>query len=95
VQIIGHLEPIISKGIVIISDSTFICGPGSSVGIATGYGLEGPGIESTWTTRLSAPVQTGPVAHSVSCRMGTWSFLGVKNDRSATLTPHSLPVPWS
>ena len=22
------------------------CGPGSSVGIATGYGLEGPGIES-------------------------------------------------
>jgi hypothetical protein len=23
-------------------------GPGSSVGIATGYGLEGPGIESRW-----------------------------------------------
>jgi hypothetical protein len=22
------------------------CGPGSSVGIATGYGLDGPGIES-------------------------------------------------
>jgi len=25
-----------------------ICGPGSSVGIATGYGLDGPGIESWW-----------------------------------------------
>jgi hypothetical protein len=25
-----------------------ISGPGSSVGIATGYGLEGPGIESRW-----------------------------------------------
>ena len=25
-----------------------ICGPGSSVGIATGYGLDGPGIESRW-----------------------------------------------
>ena len=23
-----------------------MCGPGSSVGIATGYGLDGPGIES-------------------------------------------------
>jgi len=23
-------------------------GPGSSVGIATGYGLDGPGIESQW-----------------------------------------------
>ena len=25
-----------------------ICGPGSLVGIATGYGLDGPGIESRW-----------------------------------------------
>jgi hypothetical protein len=24
------------------------CGPGSSVSIATGYGLDGPGIESQW-----------------------------------------------
>jgi hypothetical protein len=25
-----------------------MCGPGNSVGIATGYGLDGPGIESRW-----------------------------------------------
>jgi len=25
-----------------------VSGPGSSVGIATGYGLDGPGIESRW-----------------------------------------------
>jgi len=25
-----------------------LCGPGSSVGIATGYGLDGPAIESRW-----------------------------------------------
>jgi hypothetical protein len=25
-----------------------MCGPGSSVGIATGYGLDSPGIESQW-----------------------------------------------
>jgi len=24
------------------------CGPGSAVGVATGYGLDGPGIESRW-----------------------------------------------
>jgi len=29
-------------------------GPGSSVGIATDYGLDGPGIESRWGVRLSA-----------------------------------------
>ena len=39
-----------------------ICGPGSSVGIATGYGLDGPGIESR--SRFSASVQTGPGAHT-------------------------------
>ena len=25
-----------------------LCGPGSEVGIATAYGLDGPGIESRW-----------------------------------------------
>jgi hypothetical protein len=30
-----------------------LCGPGSSVGIATGYGLDGPGIESRWERDFS------------------------------------------
>ena len=47
------------------------CGPGSSVGIATGYGLDGPGIESRWGARFSAPVHTGPGAHPAFCTMGT------------------------
>ena len=39
----------------------YLCsGPGSSVGIATGYGLDGPGIESRWGPRFSTPAQTGP-----------------------------------
>ena len=61
---------------------------GSSGGIATGYGLDGPGIESRWEARLSAPVQTGPVAHPASCTTGTWSFPRVKSGRGVTLTPH-------
>jgi len=68
---------------------------GSSVGIATGYGLDGPGIESRWGARFSAPVQTGPGAHPASCTMGTGSFLGVKSGRGVTLTPHPLLVPRS
>jgi len=59
-----------------------ICGPGSSVGIATGYGLDGPGIESRWGARFSAPVQTGPGAHPASRTMGTGSFPGVKSGRA-------------
>jgi len=42
----------------------FIRGPGSVVGIATGYGLEGPGIESRWGARFSAPVQTGSLLYN-------------------------------
>ena len=70
-------------------------GPGSSVGIATGYGVDGSGIESRWGTRFSAPVQTGPGAHPDSCTKGTGSFWGVKSGRGVTLTPHPLLVPWS
>ena len=51
-------------------------GPGTSIGIANGYGLDGPGIESRWGSRFSAPVQTGPGAHPAFCTMGTGSFPG-------------------
>ena len=52
-------------------------GSGSSVGIATGYGLDGPGIESRWETRFSAPVQTDSGVHPASCTMGTGPFPGI------------------
>jgi len=35
-------------------------GPGGVVGTATGYGSDGPGIESRPEARFSAPVQTRP-----------------------------------
>ena len=31
-----------------MAESKDLGGPGSSVGIATAYGLDGPGIESRW-----------------------------------------------
>ena len=53
-------------------------GRDSSVGIVTRYGLDGPGMESRWRPRFSAPVQTGPGVHPTSCTMGTGSFPAVK-----------------
>jgi len=64
-----------------------IGGPDSSVGISTGYGLDGTGIEPRRAARFSARVQTGPGAHPASCSMGTGSFPGVKSVRGVTLTP--------
>ena len=71
---------------------TNLCGPGSVVDIATGYGLDCPGIESQWGRdfpHLSRPA-LGP-----SCTMNTGSFPGVKSGRGVTLTSHPLLVPWS
>ena len=53
-------------------------GRDSPVGVATRYGLDGPGIESRWRERFSAPVQTDPGAHSASYTMDIGSFLRVK-----------------
>ena len=49
----------------------------SVVGIATGYGMDGPGIESRWGdggARYSEPIQTGRGAHASSCKIGTGSL---------------------
>jgi hypothetical protein len=66
-----------------------VCGPGSSVGIATDYGLDGPGIESRWRRGFFAHVQAGPGSHSAYCTMGTGSFPGVK--RPGRGADHPLP----
>ena len=55
-----------------------LVGRGSSVGIATGYGQDGPGIEFRWGAKFSAPVQTGPGAYPASCTVGNGSFPGVE-----------------
>ena len=64
----------------------YIEGPGS---VATGYGLDGPEIESRWGGEISAPVQTGlgPTQPPVQWVPGL--------SRGAKVTPHRLLVPWS
>ena len=64
----------------------------SSVGIATRYGLDGPGIEFRWGARFSTPVQTGPGAHLASYTMDTGSFPGVKRpERRINHPPRLAP----
>ena len=69
-------------------------GPGSSVGIATDYGLDGPGsnpgVDEIF--RLTRPALG---AHPASCKMGTGSFPGVKCGRGVLLATHPLLVPGS
>jgi hypothetical protein len=69
-------------------------GPGSSVIIATGYGLDGTGIESPAGARFSTPVQTGlgPTQPPVQ-----WYrvFPGGRKSRGVTLTLHPLLLPRS
>ena len=51
--------------------------------------MNGPGIESRWGARFSAPVQTGPGAQPASCTVGTESFPGIKRPgRGADPHPH-------
>jgi hypothetical protein len=70
-------------------------GPGSSVGIATAYRLDGPGIESRWGRdfpHLSRPALR-PTQLPVQWVPGF--SRGVRCGRDMTLTPNPLLVPKS
>ena len=71
-----------------------VSGPGSSVGIGTGYGLDGPGSncgggEIFRTCPDRSWGQPSLLYH------GYRVFPGVESGRGVTLTSHPLLVPWS
>jgi len=67
-----------------------VSGPGSSVGTATDYGLNGP-RSNPGGDEIFPPVQTVPGAHPASFKMGTASFPGgkVRPGRAADHSPPS------
>jgi hypothetical protein len=65
-------------------------GPGSVVGIATGYGLDRPGIESGRGFRACPERPWGPPSLLYN---GYRVFPGVKSGRGVTLASHLLLVP--
>jgi hypothetical protein len=72
---------------VYLSNYSGTVGRDSSVGITTGYGMDGPGIESRWGARFFAPVQTGPVVHPASCTTGTTVKIGYRVFPGGRLRP--------
>jgi hypothetical protein len=62
--------------------------PGSSVGIATGYGLDGPRIESRWGGETFRTCPDRPWVPPNLLYHVTGPFPGVKSGRVVTLTPH-------
>jgi hypothetical protein len=63
-------------------------GRDSSVGIATVYRLDCPGIESRWGVKFSALVQAGPVYHPESYKRGYQDFLEGKRSEHGVVHPH-------
>ena len=69
----------------------YIFGPGSVAGVATGYGLDGHGIESRWGRDFLH--LSSPEAQPASCTMDTGSFSGEgRLGRDADPSPPSNAV---
>ena len=79
-----------SRKIINIYDRNRPC---SIVGIATGYGLDGPGIESRWELDFPHMSRAALWPNPASCIVGAGSFPGVKSGRGVTLNPHPFLVP--
>ena len=77
------------------SVSILLCGRGSVAGLAIGYGLDGPAIESRGGGEIFRTCPDRPWGPPSLPNNGYRVFPGVKSGRSVTLTPRPLLVPWS
>jgi hypothetical protein len=91
----SYLAQFYNKNKVYIYIYIYSGGRDSSVGIVTGYGLDGSAIESRWGAGFFAHVHTGPRAHPASCIMGTGSFPRVKRPGRGADHPPPSSVPRS
>ena len=82
-----HRPSALNRIISFVQDTVFLSGPGSSVGIATDYGLDGPGSNpgGDENFRPSRPA-LGPTQPPV--KWVSDLYLGVKCGRGVLLTTH-------
>jgi hypothetical protein len=74
--------------------TSVVWGQDSSVGVATGYGLDGPGDRIPLGAKFVSHVHTGSGAYPAAYTLGTGSFSGVKRpgrgaDNPSLLQPRS------
>jgi hypothetical protein len=69
------------------------CVLGSSFGIVTGYGLDGPGSEFRWEFYFSHLYRPNMGVHTASCTMSTGSFPVATSGRGVRLTTYPPLVP--
>ena len=74
---------------------TTVVGLDSSVGIATRYGLDGPGIESWWGGEIFRTSPDGPCGPPSLLYNGYRVFPGGKERPGRDADPSPLLVPWS
>ena len=63
---------------ILRSNVVLIVGRDSSVGVATRYGLDGPGIKSRWGPDFPHPSRPALGAHTASCQWVPGLFPGGK-----------------
>ena len=88
-KIVAPMQGSVTLGFTFITSLS--CGSGSSVGIATEYGLDGPGIESPWGegARFIAR-RDRPWGPPILLYNGYWAFPGAKV-RPGRAADHSPP----
>jgi len=78
-----------------VSDKSKKKWPGSSVGIATCYVLDGPGIEFQCGVEIFRTCPDRPWGPPKLLYNEHRVYSGVRSGKDVTLTPHPLLVPWS
>ena len=91
-RLLGKVHGIVNSPFIVQYKQT--SGPGSVVGIATGYGLDGPGIESRWGGEILRACLDWPWAPPSLLYNGYSVFPGSKErpERDADPSPPSSAV---